>query len=154
MKPTIRPVRPSDINILAKTLRCNDVDELEAATGHRPLRALQESVELSTETWVAEADGTPFMIFGYAYYIEDINIGIPWMLATDEIENHKTWVARKSIEYRDKFQDMFFILTNYVDERNEKTIEWLSWLGFDFNPSEPYGPNNKPFKQFMRVRNV
>jgi len=39
-------------------------------------------------------------------------------------------------------------LVNHVDERNEASKRWLSWLGFELGEPEPHGPFGIPFRPF------
>lgn len=153
--PTIRELQPEDLQYLATHLRDCDKEELKYATGQPTLVALAESAAMSLETWVVDADGFPIAIFGLAEAEGGLdNIGVPWMLATPEIDNHKQFFARASLHYRDEYQSKFPVLTNYVYSNNVHAIEWLKWLGFEFDEPRMLGPAYKPFQQFMRVRNV
>jgi hypothetical protein len=49
--------------------------------------------------------------------------------------------------------DLYPHLENYVDVRNELSIKWLRWLGFQFDPQPiPYGVWEMPFFRFRMER--
>ena len=151
--PLVRSLQDGDIEHLANNLRQADKDEVKASVGLEPLEALRLSCNNSEWIWIVEHEGIPFCIFGLSQFTTEI--GVPWMLATNDLYKHKIYFARESIGMADAFLEIFPTLTNMVDERHKESIEWLSWLGFDFPERiEKYGHEGRPFLQFIRNRNV
>lgn len=151
MKPTTRLAEAKDLIHVAKHMRECDRNEIQASAGVEPLEGLVMSLQASPVTWVAEAGGTPFAVFGCSRV--DESTGVPWLLATDDLYKHKHFIARESIKWRDRLQKEYKILTNFVDVRNQDTIDWLKWLGFEFpNIINNYGHEGRPFVQFIRNR--
>jgi hypothetical protein len=148
---TIRPARLDDVGALKDKLRRSDIEEIWASHNETPESALRKCVEESTMAFVAE-NGSPIAIFGIS---SDSLLGTHcsiWMLATDELEKYKHKLFRDSRLVIQKFLDYSPLLVNYVDVRNKKSIQWLSWLGAEFDEPKPYGIEGKLFRMFKFVR--
>lgn len=74
--------------------------------------------------------GTPVGICGIAagHSPDDKQV---WMLATDELLEHRTLFLRESRRWIDSYADRY-ALWNWVDVRNIEHIHWLQWLGCAF----------------------
>lgn len=138
-----------DVLNISKELRSDDVNELYAATGNTPVVALLESyLYPNTATWVASIDDKPAIIFGVT--LSPIG-GVPWLLATPQIEKAPISFLRGCREWYKLFLHQYGELRNFVDERNELHIKWLKWLGFDFiKRHEKYGHEQLPFWEFVK----
>ena len=83
------------------------------------------------------------------------NVGIPWLLGSDQLTKHKLEFYKKSVEYLNTFMDEYNVLFNYVDKRNWQAIRWLKGLGFQFTKLvSDYGYEKKPFYEFIKARYV
>ena len=76
------------------------------------------------------------------------NIGIPWLLGTDEIEQHSKYFLRQNRYYMKEIKKKYSYLVNFVDARNTVAIRWLEWLGFKVHETQPFGPDDMPFHRF------
>lgn len=135
---------------IAENMRKADVDEVSASTGEAVLPALRRSYKASVKCWTAVNQDRPVVIFGVAPFSILTGKGCPWMLATDEIEDIAIPFIRQSRRYVDEMQRSFPVLINRVDARNEVSIKWLKWLGFDVQPAVNSGLNGEPFHPFER----
>ena len=80
-------------------------------------------------------------------------VGAPWMVGSDEMLNHKTFLLRQCKRYIHGFLDTYPVLTNYVDCRNIVSIQWLAWVGFAMCEVEPFhGAQRLPFIRFQLAR--
>jgi hypothetical protein len=126
----IVPARFEHIRPLAANMRQADVDEVFASGGQSPAGALSYSIRHSSHAWTGLIDGKPVLMFG----IVDANIltgtGVPWLLATPEIETRQREFLKRSIGFRDQLLGRYSVLRNFVDVRNVVSIRWLTWLGF------------------------
>lgn len=128
---TIRPLKTGDLEILAKTLRRADVQEIEAATGSTPAVALQTGIRHSEFTRIAaDKEDRPVAIFG-------VSPGhMVWMVATDSLLKHRKDFLRQSRIVVDWLLAKYGWLGNIVDSRNGTHIRWLDWCGFHVDYKE------------------
>lgn len=149
----IIPARASHIRTIARRMRKADVDEVFAASGHSPSKAMTFSLRKSSHAWTALIDGRPEVMFG----VGDINIlagiGAPWLLGTDAVEKHYVAFLRNSVGFRDQLLRRYPVMRNFVDERNKASKRWLAWLGARL--SDPIEINGQAFRLFeLRSSNV
>lgn len=135
-------------------MREADVREVFASSGTNPLTTLLRARRLSQEhCYTVFLEDTPVGIFGVSRLNE--NIGVPWLLGTDELTSDKIEFYKKSKELLSTFMDDFKVLINYVDQRNTKSIKWLQALGFTLgNLVENFGYTKEPFYEFVKVQYV
>ena len=136
----LRIATTDDIAYISQHLRESDKKEIWAS--HR--RLPQDLLLLSFESFCA-ADARPFCLFGCN---EERNVGVPWLLATDEINFHSTFFLRQSRRILALWLDNYEMLTNYIHAENTLSIEWLKWLGFDF--METLKINDEDFIRFEK----
>lgn len=113
--------------VLKLNLRQADIDELTAATGQSPVEVLKASMDGSDYAWVIIHEGAVVGILGIT---EWEGWGVPWLLASDVIKKFKTTFLRQSVEILAVWLEQYPKLTNCVDSRHTKAIQWLKWLGF------------------------
>ena len=144
-----RRIGQNEIDILETlTLRKADANELKAATGlNNPLAALKSCVLHSTE-WTEigydDETGVVHCLFGLS---SAGGIGIPWMVASPLLRQHKKLFIRYSKKVITEMFSQFDILCNYVDSRNTLHIHWLKHMGFVFE-GEDIKLSGVPFKYF------
>ena len=154
----IRPAVPEDADFIGPLLRQSDVSELLAASGLSAVEAIRHSIKASDGGFcmiAVSGDNKPILIWGVTPS-EHPNIGVPWMVATNEIYRPDYLRAFKKlcVEWVEKMHETFSILVNYVDHRNVTSILWLQALGFTFTKLIPnYGHAKLPFWEFMRASN-
>ena len=148
-----RLAKYGDCKVLAPTLRQADKDEVWASHGLLPLQALQFSFLLSEEANTIISDNED--IIGMFGVTKHGDIGIPWLLMSDDIyqPSHVRQFVPTSKKWVKQVQERYKILVNYVAQDNDKAIKWLRLLGFTFiSLEENYGVNPKPFYEFVRIR--
>jgi hypothetical protein len=134
---------------LANHMAKADVEEVAAAVGMGPYRALEDSLNRSAVAWTGMVDGRPVCMFGVSPIDILGGVGSPWLLGTDEIKKHAKTFLKLNKLYVPKMLELFPILTNYVDARHETAIRWLKWLGFKFEPKPvEYGMWGMDFYRF------
>jgi hypothetical protein len=127
-------------------LRRADVEEIWAATGLSPAFAVAYSIAHSRDAWAILLNGKPAGVFGAGAAGKDI--GVPWLVATEEIERHPVRFYRVSRAVIEKMRQRYAYLTNWVDARNTLSIRWLEWAGFTVEPPRPYGAAGLGFCRF------
>lgn len=126
-----------------------DAQEVWAMGHYTPAEAAYRSIEVSRDPLAGIADGRPFCIFGVGTATPFASVGVPWMLATDEIALHARPFLRGNRRYFAIIREEYAYLENYVDARHSQAIRWLRWMGFEVDPKpEPYGVEQLPFHKF------
>jgi hypothetical protein len=143
-----------DVAFIAERMRLGDVAELAASSGRTPLEALSRAQKLSDRSWTVLVDGVPEAMFGIAVRGDD---GCAWLLGTDWLDSPaaRRPFAQHSYSYVAKMHKLAPRLYNYVDARNERSIQWLLHLGFGAADIVPnYGKGKLPFVLMVRDHNV
>ena len=133
---------------LAENIRDADRQEVWAMAHYTPEQATLCSLEASRDAMTGLADGCVVCMFGVGPAAIISTTGIPWLLTTDELEQHQFVFIRRSKKVIKKMLSDYSLLRNYVDERNIVAIKWLEWLGFKMLPSEPFGIEGLSFYPF------
>lgn len=146
MKITISRATEADARDLGARMRPSDRGEVWASGRMLPLDAVLSSLGPSSHAWTGSVDGRLVTMWGVCPGPE--RIGIPWMLATDDLEKYQRAFLRRNRAYIGKMLDHYDTLVNWVDARNQVSIRWLGWLGFRLDPAAPFGALGLPFHRF------
>ncbi len=149
---TVVDTTAEHIEELSATMRQADIDEVWASVRMTPQEALEGSVTWSHYVRTGLADGEVICIYGVGrtHFLSDT--GVPWMLASTKIEKHALPFLRHCSGAMEELKVGHATLVNFVDCRNTMSMRWLKWLGFEFEPAAPFGPDGLPFHQFeMRI---
>jgi len=155
MARIIVPAHYDHLFWLASNIRKADRDEV-GALGMGPYRALADSLARSIVAWTGLVDDRPVCMWGVTPMDILLGIGSPWLLGADDLPKYAMTFLRLNKGYVANMLELFPTLVNFVDVRNELSIKWLKWLGFEFD-SEPvaYGVWKRPFLRFsMEGSNV
>jgi hypothetical protein len=131
---------------IAPYLRGADVDELTDGPGISPAWGVAYSIAGSRPGYAALADGKTAVIFGIGPSLEK-GLGVPWLLATEEIERHPVTFYRASKRLFPKVTEGYDRLVNWVDARNTLSLRWLAWLGFETGPPVSFGVRGLDFRR-------
>ena len=132
---------------MAANMREADRDEVWAAAHVTPKQAVRHSLLGSRDSQAGLVDGRTVCLFGVGSSTA-LGYGVPWMLATDELERHQVAFLRRCRGAVEEMRRDYVMLRNWVDARNEKAIKWLGWLGFEVHDPEPFGIDQLPFHMF------
>lgn len=132
---------------IGEHMRQADIDEIKAWTGGDPLPSTVAGLSGSTMCWTAMVDGVPAAIFGVYPISALTRVAAPWLLGTDMTKKVRRRFITEGKKYVDEMLRLFPVLINYVDKRNDQSIRWLMWLGFDFVHEIP-GKSGDPFLRF------
>lgn len=150
MTPTVVPARPEHVARVATLMREEDQLELHAISGLTPEQALAESCRAADTLWAAVHGGRAIAIFGETPV--DAATAMPWMIGTDDLMEHRVWLARESVAWFDRMAQRWPRLTNWTDLRNQNHVRWLEWLGCDYVETAPRGPYELPFGRWEYLR--
>ena len=136
-------------------LRQADAREIWAAAGLSPGFAVAYSIAYSRDAWAVLLDGKPAVVFGVGVMADAGNIlGIPWLVATDEIERHPVRFYRTSKKVIALMKRRYARLMNWVDARNTLSVRWLKWAGFTIEEPAPWGAQGLMFHRFWWRRDA
>jgi len=132
VRADVRTANGSDVFELAPKLRPDDALEILSASGHDPLSGLALSFANAKRCWSVLIGDEVVAIFGVGHVKNQPKVGRVWFLASEEIYKisrqflmeSKKWVMEMMVGHDE--------LQNYVSARNETSIRWLKWLGFEF----------------------
>jgi hypothetical protein len=139
---------------LSEDLRKTDLDEIAAHTGDDPSVALITSVMVSDHAWVILDGEDPIAAFGCAP-TDDPKAAQVWMLGSDRMDEpaNAVGILRLSKSYMDAMQVTYEVLYNYIDCRNDRSMRWLRWCGYEVFETVPeFGVGKLPFSRFARHR--
>ena len=139
---------------MAPLTRDADREELWAASYQRPLDAMQMGLDFSDDAFVGCIDGEPIVMWGVALESLVGKIGIPWMIATKQLDDVAIIFLRRCRGPVLEMLSNYGKLINYVDARNKRAVRWLKFLGFEIEDPKPYGVLGMPFHRFTMTREV
>lgn len=127
--------------------------EISASIGGSPEDAVVLSLALSPRSWAWLRGDTVVAIFGVGGDPRRPGVGVPWLLASDEVEDHKVFFVRQSRRFVEEMLAAYPYLENHVDCRHTASIQWLSWCGFALAEVLPFhGIQRMPFIRFCKAR--
>ena len=138
---------------IAENLRDADRAEIAATTTEDPFWAIFESWQGSSISWlIIDPSGLPIGIMGVAPHLTP-KVGVAWMIGTPEVETRANAhsIARQTRHYLEEMHRFYPVLWANVDARNDLSMKWLVWSGFDLTWAQDFGPESRPFLQFIRT---
>lgn len=157
-RPYVRLATRADALDLAPRLRKEDREEIHHGSGLEPEVALRYALAVSNIAHAVIWKGEVIALFGIVGELdwgEGPGKGSPWMMASDELKDIRKSFLRHCKKYVQDWLKVHGELEGYVWAENEVHIQWLRWLGFQFDEPAPYGINDQPFLRFfMKDENV
>jgi len=148
---SITKALPSHIERIANGMRTHDVKEIWSSHRSLPEQALTKGLARG-KAWTALLDGEPFVMFGVTDGDLLTGLGIPWLLATDELDTVSRDFLKYTKEYMPQVINGYSRLQNYVHAENTQSILWLKWIGFTLREKLRFGYDNEYFYRFeMRI---
>jgi len=151
----VREATLDDIMYIASNIREEDREEIKANCGLPPELAFLGYHQQNREMYVAgmhcynDAD----VLFGCDKVPGVPEVGIPWLVSTPRLYEHPQMFLPYSKKIFDYFNTRHPLLTNYIDARNTRHIEWLRWLGCKFlRVVDNFGAEGRPFIEFVSIK--
>lgn len=121
--------------------RLRDSDERSCWSGAHITAddGLQRVFDRAVLCWVALVDGVPSVCWGVSRVTMVSVHGFVWLFSTDDIVKIGIRAVRNSKKYIDYMLAAFGFLETWVDVRNEVSLAWLKWCGFNVEKAEPIG---------------
>lgn len=147
-------LKPTDelIREIAETLRPIDRLEVSLLTDAGPAypALLDAVVHSGDDCWVVTEDDIPLCVFGVAGHPDHKECGVPWMMATPLMNEHKSHLVREARKVIEGFHCKYPVLANIVYQHNRPSIAFLKQLGFSFVSRVHVGALNAPFLTFVK----
>lgn len=152
-----RPSTAQDVQLVADTMRQEDVAEVLAQSGFTPLQALMHCILHSKPCHSMISRHGHVMGMWGVVPVNEMS-GRIWMLGTqgmvDDRQDRRQFL-REARRILPQLHARYPVLFNHVDARNQIHIRWLRWMGFTFIQEHPnYGPEGRLFFEFCRMNHV
>lgn len=146
----IRRYQDGDGRYVADNIRECDRKEIVHLALMRPWPAIRVTVAHAVGAWTGLSNGEIGVIFGINRKTHFSEIGVPWLLGTPLLDRHSVRMLRESRHYFERMERAFPKMENWVMAENRKSVQWLSWLGFDMSEPMPIGVGGKEFIRFSK----
>ncbi len=148
----IREALPEDAEALSLFLRLSDYLEIWRAEGSRPDVSLGAALDHSARAWTV-TDGEGEILFMAGVCPVGPSLAVPWLMGTAAVDQHPVAFTRAAKKLLREMLS-FGTLVNYADALNDRSIRWLSKLGFTVSgETAGLGPGASPFHPFF-MRNA
>ena len=146
-----------DVLYILDNLRAEDLEECKAVHGDNwKEKTFNQIMKTDFDVLMGiNPDGDVPVCMGGAWHIgnDAEDVGVVWMLCTDDIVNHKICLLRELKKEFKKYDEKFWFLYNFIYSKNVFAKNWLKWMGFKFDIPKPYGLNIPDgFEFFYRIR--
>ena len=145
VKPT-----PALLSSIACNMREADRVEIWASHNQTPENSVFEGVEISDYVSIALINGEPAALFGLVITNILASTGVPWLLGTNLMDDHKRVIVRYAHILTQQMNSKCHNLVNYVHTKNRKSIRLLKAVGFTVDDAAPYGVEGELFHMFHR----
>ena len=130
------PLTKEHLPHLIENLREWDKKELQSFRDVTVEEGLTELLETEgSQVWISPK-GNPCVVCGLVPHEDFNDVGVPFLLATEEFYTYTRLFARESKLWIQQAKEKYPVLFNCVASDNTKAIRWLKWLGFSFGERE------------------
>jgi len=136
-----------DILDLIKNISIEDKREI-LAQGVSVEWGVRHTLETSLEACAFRIEGKLAAMTGLCVNGVLVESVYPWLLGTPEMQKYPRLVLKYSRGILARWHAQYPCLTNYVDARHHRAIQWLTHLGARFEFIPEYGVYKRPFYKF------
>ncbi|MCK5604942.1 hypothetical protein KAR91_23835 [Candidatus Pacearchaeota archaeon] len=133
-------------------MRATDYKEVYFASGMDPYAVMLKSWRSSSARWAIIVNGRVECVCGITTPEDLGDVGVPWLLGTNEVTKDILLFVRKTRECIRQMLNIKSQLANFVDKENTESVKWLKWMGFKILEPVPFGPFDKMFHPFCMVK--
>jgi hypothetical protein len=131
------------------TIRSKNGSIIEVVDGEAPIFAVLDSWKNSIRKWIIlNSSGIAVAVLGVRTLKENADIGAPWLLGTDGLNQMKRFFVKHSKVVLKEICKGYKLLINRVDARYIEAIRWLEWCGFTIEEPREHGNLKVPFSLF------
>lgn len=117
----------------AEVFQARPADRLECENyGLTVCEAIKMSLENSVFAHTVEVDGEVAGMWGYGSYSLTSGVALGWLMTTSVVDRYPKLFIKTSRTIVSYILERYPILRVLVDERHEKAITWLRFLGFEY----------------------
>lgn len=127
---------------LAKTLRPEDLAEVQACGFLDAVQALNLAIAGSKVSWACLVDGRVAAMFGVGDGPGGEQV---WFLTGRLFLEHARLFVSRAKEVMRRLLEHHAQLQNHIDARYPAAVRWAKWLGFEVGEPVPYGPHGQLF---------
>lgn len=124
---------------IAARLRRSDIDELRKTSSVSPEFGVAWSIANSEQGLAGVVGDRAIAIGGVSAASCVRRVGTVWMLATDELHEHRVAFLRSSAAFVAKLKREYDRLENTMDGANTASARWLASLGFKLDEPDERG---------------
>lgn len=151
MKGYVREAQYCDIPLLVADLRPSDLAEIKAASRIPVDETLKFGIDEGLCEVACLPNGVPTAIWGVVPTVFNPDLGLIWMVATDQFKHLHRQFLRECREGVERIGRGYKAVFNYTDARNTVHHRWLKWSGFTIIKEHPnFGVEGRPFYEFVR----
>lgn len=143
-----RPSTIEDVEFLSTRLKDADIREVWSSHHYTPHEALTISMEKSIICLTISNKGVPLGMFGITAETYLSDVGLIWLLTSDDINKIKIRFLRRSKDFVDLMLGRFSVLYNFTSADHTESIGWLRHIGADMGEPMKYGVEQKMFIPF------
>lgn len=145
-----------DVLFILDNLRSEDIEESKFVYGedwkNKSLTNIMKS-DCHAVVGVDSITGTPVCIGGVTAIDNNSGVGVVWLLATNDVKNHKYSLLKELKKEFDNYDEKYWFLYNFIFYKNNLAKSWLKWLGFKFDLKNKYNSvTTSKFEFFYRIR--
>lgn len=119
----------ADASYVAAHMRQEDADELWRLGRSTPRGAVERSIGMSNEAYVAYVDDVPVAVFG-AHMPVIGSYGVPWFLGTRGVDDHAAEYIAWGRRFTDHLLETCDVLQNMALASNRRSLVFLKRIGF------------------------
>ena len=149
-----RDAEIGDIALLKDHLRKPSIDEMWALHRYTPEQSLLYSFANSVFSFSIVSEGD-ILAMGGILKPKDIlaDRAALWFLTSQKLDKVERSFLRQCKTFMQTMLEIYPVLYNYVDLRNDPAIRWLKWIGATFGDVFLIGIDNQPFVYFEFKKN-
>lgn len=114
-------------------IQASNVQESQRVYGLNPSTALGRAVECADVAVASWAENDILALWGVTRKSLLSETRIVWLITSDAVKKYRLLFLKECKRILNILENEYPLLENYVDTGNSQIINWLTWLGFNFD---------------------